>query len=85
METLGLRSTVPSDRKRIGALLGAISEETYDRDQILLTAIVHRQSTGATSPGPGFFELARALELNLENEENFLAEEMDKVWRHCAA
>ena len=34
---------------------------------------------------PARVSLNLQLELNLENEENFLAEEMDKVWRHCAA
>jgi len=85
METVGLRSTVPADRKLIGELLGEISEKTYADDKILLSAIVHRQSTGTTSPGPGFFGLANALGMNVEDESRFLAKQMDKVWSHYAA
>ena len=81
MATLGMKSTIPADRKLIGAILGTISRETYDRDQILLSAIVHRQSTGATSAGPGFFDLAGDLGLKFKSDKTFLAEEVNKVWR----
>src|SRR5437870_4414064 len=41
MARVGLSTTVPADRKRIGAILGLISEETHKKHRFALTAIVH--------------------------------------------
>ena len=85
MTPLGLKTTVPADRKRIGAILGAISEQTYHEHGFLITAIVHRKAHGKTHPGPGFEEIARELGVRFSDGEKFLASEMAKVWTHYAA
>jgi hypothetical protein len=84
MEQVGLNWRVPADRSRIGALLGAVSEQTYDEFGVLLTAIVHRDTSGQTGPGPGFFGLAKSLELEWDDDDVFVATEMEKTWKHYA-
>ena len=85
MTPLGLKTTVPADRKRIGAILGVIAEQTHHEHGVLLTAIVHRKAPGKTRPGPGFQEIAKAIGLKFSDEEKFVATEMAKVWKHYAA
>jgi hypothetical protein len=84
MERVGLNWRVPADRRRIGALLGAVSEQTYGEFGVLLTAIVHRDTSGQTGPGPGFFGLAKSLELEWDDDDVFVATEMEKTWKHYA-
>jgi hypothetical protein len=82
MTPLGLKTTVPADRKRIGAILGAIAKESFDEHGFLLTAIVHRNAAGKTHPGPGFVKIARELGIKFSDEEKFVATEIAKVWNH---
>lgn len=82
MESIGLSSTVPADRKRIGDILGQISEATRDENGTLLSVIVHRQSSGETNPGPGFFALARGLGFKWQDDKRLVQEETEKVWSH---
>lgn len=84
MEHIGLSAKVPADRKRIGYLLGDISRQTFDEFGILLSVIVHRKTSGITSPGPGFFELAEDLKLEWDDDDVLVATEMEKVWEHYA-
>ncbi len=82
MESIGLSSTVPADRARIGAILGQISEATKEENGTLISVIVHRQSGGETNPGPGFFALANALKLKWKDNKQFVHDEIQKVWSH---
>lgn len=56
MTEFGMSSTVPSDRKKIGRLLGKVSYETWEERGVLLSVLVTRK--GGHNPGPGFFDLA---------------------------
>lgn len=56
MGEFGMSSTMPSDRKKIGRLLGKVSHETWEERGVLLSVLVMRK--GGHNPGPGFFELA---------------------------
>ena len=68
MEPLGMSSRNPKDRNTIAHLLGQMSEESAaDRKRgFMVSAVVVRKATG--EPGPGFYALARTLEL-LDDEE----------------
>jgi hypothetical protein len=61
MTVCGLRTDIPADRDAIGKILEVVSVKSYNESGILLSAIVHRKTRGRTKPGPGFFDLARAL------------------------
>jgi hypothetical protein len=78
-------SKIPADRKRIGYLLGDVSRQTFKEFGILLSVTVHRKTSGTTSPGAGFFELAEDLKLEWDDDDVLVATEMEKVWGHYAA
>jgi hypothetical protein len=80
MNILGLDRLVPANRTNIGSILGEISEQTYAESKVLLSAIVHRKSTGETIPGEGFILLAKAMGLRWKNEREFVRREVEKVW-----
>ena len=88
MDIVGLKTTIPADRKRIGVLLGEVSEQTYEESKILLTAIVHRKTASRTThPGPGFFNLAKSVGLKWDRRDDagFLDREIEKVRKHYAS
>lgn len=68
---------------RLSHFLGEISEEEDKNDRGLLTVIVvHKQ--GDMEPGPGFFELAKALGRDATDPQKCWIEELHKVhsyWR----
>ncbi len=82
MKGIGLSSTIPADRNQIGQILGEISEITKDKNGTLLSVIVHRQSSGETTPGPGFFALAKSFKLKWKDDERFVQDEIQKVWTY---
>lgn len=55
MEHLGMKTTTPADRRKIGALLLRASEWSK-KQKVLLSALVRRSRSDI--PSPGFFELA---------------------------
>ena len=79
MAQVGMSPRVPADRKRIGGILGAISEKTYKEDGVLLSVLVHQKKAGTTRPGNGFFDLARDLKLHWKDDDAFVREQTDKV------
>jgi hypothetical protein len=84
MKVLGMSRTVPADRTKIGAVLGRVSEVSFEKDGILLSAIVHRKTTGRTVPGPGFLNLAEQLDFDWNDERTFIEEQVKRVFDHYA-
>lgn len=80
MSEIGLRWQTPADRQTIGAMLGQISAETYEDNGILLSVLVHRKTAGRSRPGPGFFSLATHLGCEWDDDDEFVEEEIQKVW-----
>ena len=83
METVGLDSHVPADRRRIGALLDKASRPLWTEHRIVLSAIVHRRTGGKTRPGPGFAALLADLpdypEFDDDEVDDLVDQEVEKV------
>lgn len=86
MEKIGLSPSIPADRTAIGKILGDILKKSWRKDRILLTAIVHRKTTGKTRPGPGFAAVLEEIEdfPEYEDEDAMVTEAIQKVWDHYA-
>lgn len=84
MNVLGMSRTVPAHRTKIGEILGKVSEESYARHKILLSAIVHRKTAGRTAPGPGFLPLARELGFSWPEDRPFVEQQVERVFDHYA-
>jgi len=82
IEDLDMRK--PLDRKRLGDILNEIDRiEISDGGPILSAVVVYRKSS---KPGPGFFALARSLDLLTgDDEETFYPKELRKVYDHWAS
>lgn len=88
MAQIGLSTSVPADRNKIGVILGAISEETNiesGKKSCLLSVIVHRKTAGTTRPGQGFFDLAHHLGYEWTDDDHFVKEQTKRVLRAYAA
>lgn len=81
MTAVGLTHRVPAERNRIGAILGKVSEQSQDECKVMLSVLVHRKTAGVTRPGPGFFDLARHLEFEFDDEDEFVKDQTAKVLR----
>lgn len=68
MEEFGMKSSIPADRKKIGRLLGKVSHETWEERGVLLSVLVVRK--GSDNPGPGFFNLANAIDDDYEDAKS---------------
>jgi hypothetical protein len=79
MAQVGMTPRVPADRTRIGGILGAISEKSYEEDGVLLSVLVHQKTAGTTRPGKGFFDLARHLGFKWTDDNKFIKDQTDKV------
>ncbi len=80
MRELGMTTQNPHHRSKIGSILGAISKDTFSKDGILLSVLVHRQSVGKTRPSPAFFKLAANLGVKGHDAPNFLKKHTKRVW-----
>jgi hypothetical protein len=82
MERVDLNWRSPPDRKTIGVILAKVSRRSHTAGHGLLSALVHRKSSDPTTTGPGFFNLARSMDLLREDksEVKFLRKQMEKVW-----
>ena len=80
MSCIGLRWQTPADRTTIGAMLGQISRETAEDNGILLSVLVHKKTAGRSKPGNGFFDLAHGLGYEWDDADEFVEEEIQKVW-----
>ncbi|SEB02361.1 hypothetical protein [Rubrimonas cliftonensis] len=87
MSLVGMSTRMPRDRELIGAILGDISRASYDETAteeahgILLSVLVHRKTGGTTRPSPAFFDLARELGFEWDDDDAFVAQEMERVWK----
>jgi len=79
MTTVGLSWRIPAHRTEIGAVLGALSEETFEEDGLLLSVLVHQKKPGRTMPGDGFFDLAKHLSFSWRDEHKFIEDQTDRV------
>lgn len=68
-------------RVEIGRLLGEISEYEHARGNPLLSAVVVRKDD-PTSPGDGFFTLAKSLGLLKGDKDAFFTAELRRVFSH---
>ena len=80
MSELGMTTQNPHHRSKIGGILGAISRDTFSKDGILLSVLVHRKSVGKTRPSPAFFKLAANLGVRGHDAPNFLEKHTNRVW-----
>ena len=82
MAEVGMSPSVPADRTKIGAVLGAVSRRSQKERKVLLSVLVHRKTLGTTNPGPGFYGLARDLGYDCEDGDNdFVEKQTDRVMR----
>lgn len=63
--------------------LGHVSMYEVEHGRPMLSALVVTE--GSKVPGPGFAELARHLQLKVENDETFWHEELDRTLRFWSA
>jgi hypothetical protein len=84
MEKIGRSTQVPADRSYIGEILGEISSDTKAESRILLSVLVHRNTSGQTKPGPGFFSLAKGLGYAWNDDDKFVEEQTRKVLSYYA-
>lgn len=71
MTAIGLTTSVPAHRTRIGAILDRISKDSHEERGVVLSVLVHRKTAGTTRPGPGFWGMVEA-------EGLFNSKEQDK-------
>ncbi len=71
MTAIGLTTTTPAHRTKIGAILDKISRDSHEERGVVLSVLVHRKTAGTTRPGPGFWGM-------VESEGLFDPEEQDK-------
>lgn len=71
MQAIGLTTTTPAHRTRIGAILDRISKDSHEEKGVVLSVLVHRKTAGTTRPGPGFWGMA-------ESEGLFNPKEQDR-------
>lgn len=77
-DRIGLDMSSPYDRKRIGAILGELSEAEHCEGRPLISALV--VSSDTMIPGSGFFELARRLGVpGTEDRDAFHLQELRRV------
>jgi hypothetical protein len=81
MSNVGLRWQVPAHRDKIGWVLGAVSERSYENHGVLLSVLVHKKTPGDTLPSGGFFTLAEHLGFDTEDWHSLVARETRKVLR----
>lgn len=71
MEIIGLTTTTPAHRTKIGAILDRISKDSHEEKGVVLSVLVHRKTAGTTRPGPGFWGM-------VESEGLYDPEKQDK-------
>jgi len=76
-------SFLPTD-ERFFFLLREISAEEHRADRGMLTALVVHKA-GDYKPGPGFFELARGLDLDVTDPDRLWIEQVNKVYGYWSS
>ena len=80
MEKLGLSWKIPNHRRLIGEILGDVSRGSKAKHRLLLSVLVHKKTAGKTRPSDAFFSLAKELGYTVEDEDEFVRDQLKKVW-----
>lgn len=70
MEAVGLTTTTPAHRTKIGAILDKISKGSHEEKGVVLSVLVHRKTAGTTRPGPGFWGMVESVGLYNPDEQD---------------
>lgn len=84
MGAIGLVTTTPAHRTRIGAILDRISKDSHDERGVVLSVLVHRKTAGKTRPGPGFWGMVEAEGLfdpETQDKDDFVREHTKLVMK----
>lgn len=84
MEIIGLTTTTPAHRTKIGGILDKISKDSHQEKGVVLSVLVHRKTAGATRPGPGFWGMAESEGLfdpDKQDRDDFVREHTKLVLR----
>lgn len=87
MERIGLVTTTPAHRTKIGAILDRISKDSHDEEGVVLSVLVHRKTAGKTRPGPGFWGMVQAEGLfdpETQDKDDFVREHTKLVFKKYA-
>ena len=79
MELVGLTHKIPADRTTIARMLGEVSRRSQEEDQVLLSVVVHKKTSGSTLPSEGFFPWAEELGYEWDDEYEFVEQQTDRV------
>lgn len=82
MARVGMKWRHPPNRKRIGLILGHVSEQSAAQHDFMLSALAVSKATGL--PNDSFFQFARKLGLLDEDADGqaFHQHQLRKIWRH---
>ena len=82
-DLVGLNLESALDRKRIGDVVGKLSEREHEHGRPMISAVVVRAED--SKPGSGFFKLARQLGLwTVGDEDTFYVQELKRVHDYWA-
>lgn len=84
MKIIGLTTTTPAHRTRIGAILDKISRDTHEEKGVVLSVLVHRKTAGTTRPGPGFWGMVQSEGLydpKKQDKDDFIREHTKLVMK----
>lgn len=88
MAAIGLSTTIPADRRKIGQTLDAVSRRTLatlratGKPEFLLSALVHKKSAGESMPSEGFYNLAEAAGFKVTDRSAFVAAQLAAIYKH---
>lgn len=84
MKIIGLTTTTPAHRTKIGAILDRISKDSHEEKGVVLSVLVHRKTAGTTRPGPGFWGMVQGEGLfdpDEQDKDDFVREHTKLVLR----
>lgn len=86
MAELGMETTIPWHRNRIGAILDSVSKESHrdKKRKVVLSVLVHAKTSGTTRPGPGFWGMVEAEGLfdpETMDRDEFVKKHTDAVFK----
>jgi hypothetical protein len=83
MSEVGMSTTMPWHRTRMGVILDAVSMRSYKEHGVVISVLVHRKAPGTyTRPGPGFWTMVEREGLFDEatmTKDTFVREHTDAV------
>ncbi|WP_283195095.1 hypothetical protein [Rhizobium sp. AN80A] len=87
MDWIGLVTTTPAHRTRIGAMLDKISKDSHDENGVVLSVLVYRKTAGKTRLGPGFWGMVEAKDLSdpeTQHKDDFVRNHTELVMKKYA-